>query len=181
MDMIFQFKMQAKMLEKQAQREMRNSEKERRIARGHLAKGQRAFAEHHAQASVRAKQLSEFYLKNSGAISSMMMDMQRAQVEKGMAKALGAAAKKMDEYIGTMNLEKIAQTTMQYDKLRGKTSTAHALVAPSDESVEVGASALLGTLADELETEQMVEMGQIPTGAQSARTTVVGSQVPSRL
>jgi hypothetical protein len=162
MDMIFTFKMQAKTLEKQALKEQRNAEKERRIARQHLAKGERAFADHHAQASCRAKLMAEFYLKNSGAISSMVADMQMAQIQKGMAKALGDAAKKMDQYIGKMDLAKIAETTLQYDKLRGKVGTAHSLVAPTDESVEVGANALVESLLDELDTEQMLAMGEIP-------------------
>ena len=165
---IFQLRFQAKMLEKQAQRENKEAMKERNIARRHLAKGERDFARLHAEKSARASQMAQFLAQQSSKVHGMACDVQMAQIQAKQAKILNSAVKEMEKSLKNMDLEKIAAVAIQYDKLRGKVGEANELIAPTDESIGVGSDALLSDLMNEIEQEQMVNMPSIPSaGAQT--------------
>jgi charged multivesicular body protein 1 len=166
-ELVFKLKFQARMLENQAKREMKNAEKERRLARSYLAKGQRPLALLHAQNSTRAAQFSTFLAENSGRVQGMACDVQMAQVQKSTAEALGKATKEMERYINDMNLEKIAAMAVKYDQIRGKTQQAHAIMMPDDATMQMNADALLGDLETEIEQEVLTGGAlDIPTGAE---------------
>ena len=98
--------LQERMLRKQSEREEKTANKERNIAKRHLAKGERNFAQLHATNSIRAYQHAQFLRENAAHISQMIADLQIAEVQAKMAKSLNTACKEMEKYIGQMNLEK---------------------------------------------------------------------------
>lgn len=161
-EIIFKLKFQAKMLEKQAQRENKNALKERNIAKRHLAKGERSFAQLHAQNSTRASQMAEFLMQQASKVNGMACDVQMAQIQASTAKTLGAACKEMEKYIGTMDVEKIAAVAVKYDRIRGKVQAANEVMQPNDEMVGLGSESLLTLLENEIEQEQLVDMPEIP-------------------
>jgi hypothetical protein len=160
--LIFQLKFQTKMLESQAKRELKNAEKERLLAKRHLARGQRALALHHAQQATRAQNLSNFLLENAGRVSGMVCDLQMAVVQEKMAKTLSRATKEMEKYVSTMNLQKIAEMTLRYDQIRGKVGTANQIMMPDDAATQMGSESLLGDLENELLQEQLAADIEIP-------------------
>jgi charged multivesicular body protein 1 len=159
---IFQLKFQAKLLENQAKRELKNAERERNVAKRHLARGERALAMHHAQQAMRAQNLSTFLLENAGRVSSMVCDLQMAIVQAKTAKALAGATKEMEKYLSTMNLQKIAELTLRYDQIRGKAQTANQIMMPDDAVTQMGSESLLGDLENELLQEQLAGAIEVP-------------------
>jgi charged multivesicular body protein 1 len=164
-ELVFQLKFQARMLEKNSQRELKTAEKERKLAQQFLKKGQRPLALLHAQNCTRATQMSQFLAENSGRVQAMACDVQMAQVQKDMAKQLSAATKEMEKYVSQMNLQKMAETAMKYDQLKGKTETAQQLLVPDDATLQMNADALLCDLEQELEQEMLVAPLDIPSAA----------------
>jgi hypothetical protein len=159
---LFQLKFQAKQLERQAQREQKTADKERRLAKQFLQKGQRNFALLHAQNCTRNEKLATFLLENASKVSAMAVDVQMAQVTAQSTKALAAATKEMDKHLTNMNLQKIAEMAYKYDQLRGKTESVQQLVAPTDDVVQMGSASLLDDLERELEAETMGGALEIP-------------------
>jgi len=157
-DIVFKLRFQAKMLEKQAQRENRNAAKERTIARRHLAKGERPLAALHAANSTRATQMSAFYAENAGKVQGMACDVQMAQIQKGMAKTLASTVKQMEQSMGEMDPAHIAAIAVKFDAIRGKTAQAQAIITPTDESVGIGSESLLRDLEMEVEQEQLMDL-----------------------
>lgn len=154
--------LQERMLRKQSEREEKTANKERNIAKRHLAKGERNFAQLHATNSIRAYQHAQFLRENAAHISQMVADLQIADVQARMAKSLNTACKEMEKYIGSMDLEKIAQMSMKYDQIRGKTQAAQELLAPETD-VDAVSSSLLDDLQQEIIAENTAQMEQIPT------------------
>ena len=151
-ELIFQLRFQEKMLSKEADKEDKNAMKERRIAKQHLAKGERNFAQYHATNSARSSQHSLFLRENAARVSQMIADLKMAEVQAKMAKSLNAACKEMEKSLKNMNLEQIAKISMKYDQLRGKTQEISQILKPED-AVEASGMNLL----DELENEIVVE------------------------
>lgn len=165
--------LQERMLRKQSEREEKTANKERNIAKRHLAKGERNFAQLHATNSIRAYQHAQFLRENAAHISQMIADLQIAEVQAKMAKSLNTACKEMEKYIGSMDLEKIAQMSMKYDQLRGKAQTAQQLLAPESDVDAVSAS-LLDDLQQEIITENAAQMEQLPTNPQGITNANAG-------
>ena len=150
--LIFQLRFQEKMLNKQADKEEKNAKKERNIAKRHLAKGERAFAQFHATNSVRSEDHALFLRKSAAQVSQMVADLRMAEVQAKMAKSLNMAAKEMEKSLKNMNLEQIAKVSMKYDQLTGKTKEVQNILTP-EASIETGGMSLL----DELENEIVCE------------------------
>ena len=167
-EIIFQLRWQAKVLEKQAQKENKTALKERNLARRHLAKGERDFARLHAENSCRASQMAQFLAQQSSKVNGMMCDVRMAQIQAKQAKVLNAAVKEMEKHMNSMDLEKIAAVAIKYDQLRGKVGEAQALTAPTDEGVSLGSDALLMDLQNEIEQEEAVNLPTIPTAEPQA-------------
>ncbi|KAK8885600.1 Charged multivesicular body protein 1b [Tritrichomonas musculus] len=161
-ELICNLQLQEKMLSKQAQREEKNANKERNTAKRHLAKGERNFAQLHATNSIRSYQHAQFLRENAARISQMVADLKLADVQARMAKSLNTACKEMEKCINSMDLEKIAQMTMKYDQLRGKTQAAHELTAPETDCDTLGAS-LLDDLEQEITIENQSNQVEIPS------------------
>ncbi|OHS94512.1 Charged multivesicular body protein 1b [Tritrichomonas foetus] len=168
-EIIFQLRFQEKMLMKQAEREEKAANKERGIAKRHLAKGERNFAQLHATNSVRSSQHAQFLRENAARVSQMVADLRMAEVQAKMAKTLNTAVKEMEKYIGKMDLEKIAMMTLKYDQIRGKTQEAHQILAPADADLEANCESLLNDLDNEVMTESLMNAPVIPTSAVPAQ------------
>jgi charged multivesicular body protein 1 len=166
-ELVFKLKFQARMLEKQSQRELKNADKERRLAQQFLKKGQRAQATLHAQNCIRANQLSTFLAENSGRVQAMACDVQMAQVQAQMAKTLAGATKEMEKYINEMNLQKIAEMAVKYDQIRGKTQQAQQIMMPDDAAVQMNTDSLLTDLEQELEQEILMNPIDLPGDAEA--------------
>lgn len=160
-ELILQLRVQEKMLTKQSEREERTANKETGIAKRHLQKGERAFAQLHAGNAVRARQHAQFLRENAAQLSQMVCDLRMADLQAKTAKSLSAACKEMEKYIGQMNLEKIAETTLKYDELRGKTNAAHQMLTPESD-VDVMSASLLNDLVQEIMVDQEMMTDQIP-------------------
>jgi len=156
LELQMKLKVQEKMLMKQAEREERNSEKERNKAKAALKKGNRDFAQLYAQNSVRSHNLSIQLQQNAAKVSSMVVDLKMAEVQAKMAKSLDSVVKEMEKYVGQMDLQKIAAATLKYDKIRGKVSDTQQIITQPEGSVEAEGAGLL----DDLENEIMVEMDE---------------------
>lgn len=161
-ELICSLQLQEKMLLKQSQREEKNANKERNKAKSYLAKGERNFAQLHATNSIRSYQHAQFLRENAAHVSQMVADLKLADVQARMAKSLNTACKEMEKYIGSMDLEKIAQMSMKYDQLRGKTQTAQQIMAPESD-VDAVSTSLLDDLEQEIIAENTAKMEQLPT------------------
>lgn len=177
-EVLFKLKFQAKMLEKQAQKENKNAMKERNIAKRHLAKGERNFAMLHAQNATRSTQLATFIMEQASKVNGMACDVQMAQIQAQSAKTLSAACKEMEKYIGTMDLNKIAAVSVKYDKIRGKMQTANEVMQPTDEMVGLGTESLLSMLEQEIEQEQLADIAPIPSTIPVGGSQKVGLGAP---
>ena len=167
-ELIIQLRFQEKVLAKQADREDKNANKERNLAKKSLAKGDRSFAQYHATNSVRATQQAQFLRENAAHISSMIADLRLAEVQTKMAKAMNTAVKEMEKCIQKMDLEKISMMTLKYDQLRNDQKTAQQIIVPNDINVETDASALLEALDNEVAAEILADTPDIPLNAVQA-------------
>ena len=155
MELQLQLRVQAKMLEKEAAREEKTADKERKKAKVALSKGQRDFATLYAQNAVKAQQHALFLQQNAAKVSSMVADLRIAEVQAKQAKTLESVVKDLEKSVGSMDLEKIAAATLKYDQLKGKTSTVQQIVAPEIE-VEAEGLDLLNILQDEIVAEDEI-------------------------
>jgi charged multivesicular body protein 1 len=176
-ELVFKLKFQARMLEKQSERELKNAEKERRLAQQFLRKGQKAQATLHAQNCVRANQLSQFLAENSGRVQAMACDVQMAQVQAQMSKTLATATTEMEKYINDCNLQKIAETAVKYDQIRGKVQQAQQILVPDDATVQMNADSLLADLEQELEQTALLGV-DIPVGRETIPSAPVFEAAP---
>lgn len=164
-ELLFNLKFQEKMLQKQAEKESKNANKERRIAKRHLQKGERNFAQLHATNSVRCEQHSMFLRQNAARVAGMIADLKMAEVQAKTAKMLDATCKEMAKYMENMDLEKIAATAVKYDQIRGKTQEVQQILAPETD-LEAGSSVLLDDLQNEILADQESLISQIPVAPQ---------------
>lgn len=156
-------RVQEKMLNKQAEREERNAEKERNKAKAALKKGNRDFATLYAQNSVRSQNLALQLQQSAAKVSAMVVDLKMAEVQAKMAKSLDTVVKEMEKYVGQMDLQKIAAATMKYDKIRGKVSGAAEIMNQAEGSIESESADLLGDLENEIMVEMDEQMPEFPT------------------
>lgn len=160
-ELIFQLRFQEKMLNKQADKEEKNATKERNIAKRHLAKGERAFAQLHATNSVRSQEHSLFLRQNAAQISQMVADLRMAEVQAKMAKSLSVAAKEMEKSLKNMNLEQIAKVSMKYEQITGKSKEVQSMLSP-ESTIESGGLSLISDLENEIVFESEANNIVIP-------------------
>lgn len=161
---------QMKMLEHQAKKQDTEAAKERRKAKLALQKNERNFANLYCTNAVRAEQQALFLRQNAAKLSSIICDLKMAQTQKQMLKAMGTTTKELQKAVGSMDLSKIANATLQYDKIRGKMDTVNTLTAPTDATIENGSTDLLAQLENEMMTEQLIDL-DVPTSGLTEPTT----------
>lgn len=162
LDFKFNLRLQEKMLKKQSEREERNANKERNIAKRHLAKGDNSKAKIHATNSIRSNQHAHFLLENSVRISQMAMAVQSSEVESKVAQSLNNSCNEMNKYISSMDVDKISGMISKYEELSGIASKTHH-AWHSEKDVDLCASCLIEDLKQEIIAENAVNMEKLPT------------------
>lgn len=161
LDFKFNLRLQEKMLKKQSEREERNANKERNIAKRHLAKGDNSKAKIHATNSIRSSQHAHFLLENSVRISQMALAVQTSEVESNVAQSLNDSCNEMNKYISSMDTHKISDMITKYEKLSGIASIVHHSWH-SEGDVDLCASCLIEDLKQEIIAENAINMEKLP-------------------
>lgn len=162
LDMQLKLRVQEKMLNKEAAREEKNADKERAKAKAALRKGQREFAKVYANNAIRSQQQALLLQQNAAKISSMVLDLKMAEVQKKMAQSLDAVVKELEKSVGQMDMEKIAAAAVKYDKIRGRVSETNQIITTPEGSVEAEGEDLLSALENEIAVEMDMEVPEIP-------------------
>jgi len=161
-----QLKLQAKQLENEAKRLMKDAAKEKTKAKAALKKGNRAAAQLYAQNAVRFEQQAQQILQSCATTTGFATDLRSGVVSANMAKNMSLATTGLEQTVQSVDLKKVADQKIKMDSLKQKMGAAHELITNGEGELEVssGAEDLLLALEDENAEDAMLQIGDIPMG-----------------
>lgn len=157
----FQIRGQAKQLEREARRLLKESNKERQRVKSELSRGNRATASLYAQNAVRYQQL----LQSAAAVNVMVLDMKAAHAAARTAKTMGVAAGAMRQATAQVNLAQLSKNHTKMDGLKQQMGAAQEmLIGEGEVQLQAGGEALLAELEEENNALAMMAIATIPKG-----------------
>jgi charged multivesicular body protein 1 len=166
MERSFQVRMQAKQLESEARRLLKDANKERQRAKTELSRGNRAAAALYAQNAVRYEQQANQLLQNASAVNGMALDMKAAQTTAQTAKTMGVATGAMAQATAHVDLTKLSKNRTRMDGLKQQMGAAHEMLTggEGETQLQAGAEDLLAALEEENNALAMMALADIPEG-----------------
>jgi hypothetical protein len=163
---LINLKFESKMREKQANRFHSEAVKAKRQAQLELKRGNRLFAKYQAEQAYRLETQAILTFQQAGAITGWKLNTEAQQNIAELAKLMNDTRRQMIAVSKRVDMNQLAMNRHRLDGLRERTVSAHLLLTSGEDDIVVqeGADALLNSLEQEIEFEQLNYCPQIPHG-----------------
>lgn len=164
----FQLKMQAKQLENEAKRMMKEANKEKAKAKAALKKGNRAAAALYAQNATRYEAQANQLLQSAGTTNGYATDLRAGAVAAQMARNMAQATTGLESNVKAVDVNKVSAQRTKLDGLKTKMAAANELLTGEDDlEAQAGADDLLAALEAENAADAELQLDAIPMGTVS--------------
>eukprot|EP00049_Salpingoeca_infusionum_P018531 m.357664 g.357664 ORF g.357664 m.357664 type:complete len:208 (-) comp17894_c0_seq1:464-1087(-) len=155
MDTVIQLKMTERQLTRMSTKSQADSEKNKRLVKKHLEKGDQETARIYAENAIRKKNEATNYLRMAGRINAVQSRLKSAETMKMVSQQMGSVVHGMDKAMKSMDLEQMA---LVMDKFEASFAELDVRAGVLESGMQAGVSstmpehqidALLGEVAEE--------------------------------